>query len=266
VNALRDLLDLAAGPAPAVIPGAAIRRRAAVLTRRRRVAAVASLAVLLALTMIGLPRLSDAPPAPSDLPATTVTPGTLAPGRWTADVMGQQLTFTTPKNPPWVAAAVTSTRLLLTSPSTTAEIDVMHWTAVHTVSADGLPQKATVAPPDDLVAWLVDHPGIGLLAPPTPTTLGGRPAHRLTIAVRLDYLPTYDPARPGQLGCVLPDECITLADAPEQQIVLYSGTSMELVVQDTPGPDRLVAVSASLDGASSAVEAARDVVTSFAID
>ncbi len=261
---LRHLLDLAAGEDPPIVPMSAIRRRAAALTRRRRIAAGAVAAAVLVLAAIAAPRLTAGPPPPAkNIQPRQVTVGKLAAGRQTAQVMGQQLNFTVPTQPPWTAAIVTPSRLLLTSPSTRAEVEVLPWTAIHTFTSDGVPRKTTSPPPGDLTAWLTQRPGILTLEAAVTTTLAGQPAHKLRIAVRDDYLPVYDPAHPATLGCSLPADCIMLAETPDHPIILYAGTTMTLVIQDTPSKDRLIAVAPSPNEAPLAESSADTVINSF---
>ena len=155
-------------------------------------------------------------------------------------MIGQELTFPLPITPPWNAAVVAPTRLLLTSPDTRGEIEVTHWTAVHQFSADGNPIHATNPAPKDLTTWLVEHPGIDAL-PPDRHHPGRAPrAHAANHPA--PGLPT--PLRPGPPRDARLQPARGLHHARRNRrppVILYGGSPMILIIQDTPTDQRLIA-------------------------
>lgn len=237
---LRELLDLAAGDSPPPAPLAAIRSRGQSIGRRRRIAVGAVLAVAVAVLTFVAPWLPSSRPEPAKPPSTPqLKVGTPAPGTYTTRLLGQDLTLTVPAAQSWRVSLLTATSMVLANDPLQAEIDVVHWNAVHPPTSTGGAQATTQPPPADLMTWLAHHPGIHAMGPPQPTTLAGLPAHLLRVTLRSDRKPTEDQA----LGCPVATDCLIVAETADNPIVLLSDATVTITAQDRPSPTRVVVVT-----------------------
>jgi hypothetical protein len=167
----------------------------------------------------------------------------VAAGDYTVELAGQQLRFTVPDDGFWTAGPVKPDLFAMLSTDEYVGIQVGPWLGVHTFTAEGMALKDFTPVPVDLVGWLTSHPGIRTVAAPSPTTLAGRPAHRLTVTLRSDYQPVARLGDPGTPVCDDPADCITLAQTTWHPLTLWRGRLMTLVIQDAPGPNRLILAS-----------------------
>jgi hypothetical protein len=227
---LRELLRQAAGDPPAAVPLTDIRRRGSALARRRRaitVVIVALLAIALGVALNGYHATSSTPLTPPPPPSPVVTPGTLGPGTYTARTLSPNVTFTVPDGPPWRVSLATAASLALTNDSRQITMMLEHWTGVYPAgSHTGAPARR----PPDVIAWLTAHPGLKIAGQAAAVRLGNRPAHQITF--NLDehrQLPT-EPA----VGCTAGEDCVVLANTPDNPVVVYSWNTTTIIADDDP--------------------------------
>jgi hypothetical protein len=252
---------------------AIIRRRGTVIRGRRRIvaAALATIVVLLAAAGAGtrlrpVPHPSPAVPAP---PMPRVTLGTLKPGSYHDALLRPPVTFTLPPGTTWRAGMITTDTLALADDPDGVTFAIQRWTTVHDpITTGASATRSTKSPqagsdsgvsarPDDIIAWLAAHPALHITDPARPSSLAGKPAHRISFTLRPGRVLPRGPAS----GCPRAQDCLVLADSPDNPVVIYSDDTITVIAADheptgpvitvqTPTTDRarLTPVSESIIG------------------
>jgi hypothetical protein len=230
---LRDMLQQAAGAPPDNVPLDDIRSRGRSLVHRRRVVAMVVVVVaLLAGVAVAIRPPGSATPA-TDTPRPLTSVGEVTPGTYRANLRDLSVTLEVPSDAQWWTNLLTSHGLVLARATPEAVVSIEPWKRAYEPQGSG---PMSVAPvPDDLMAWLSDHPLLFTEDSPRAVRVGDRPAHRITVSV--------DPRRvlpSGPLvGCSSAADCVPVAETPDNPVVVRPGELLTVIVFDGD-PDGLI--------------------------